>query len=186
MDTLPWGKKGYIKINGIDSFAGRVIDLTQQMGSYLYSPQTKGWTDFKGFEEVETINKTMVVKRAGFSVDQFPWFKGVTRFGVSADYINKEVKVTGKKGAYYYMDNIGWIDEKAFLDDAQATDIKIGDKVMLLETASAYQTGETIPSSLKGKSYTVMEIKNVTQSKSKKAFLLKELMSWVLEQDVKK
>jgi len=31
-----------------------------------------------------------------------------------------------------------------------------------------------------------MEIKNVTQSKSKKAFLLKELMSWVLEQDVKK
>jgi len=132
-------EKGYIKINGIDSFAGRVIDLTQQMGSYLYSPQTKGWTDFKGFEEVETINKTMVVKRAGFTVDQFPWFKGVTRFGVSADYINKEVKVTGKKGAYYYMDNIGWIDEKAFLDDAQATDIKIGDKVMLLETASAYQ-----------------------------------------------
>ncbi|MDB7694031.1 CHAP domain-containing protein [Enterococcus faecalis] len=186
VDTLPWGKKGYIKINGIDSFAGRVIDLTQQMGSYLYSPQTKGWTDFKGFEEVETINKTMVVKRAGFTVDQFPWFKGVTRFGVSADYINKEVKVTGKKGAYYYMDNIGWIDEKAFLDDAQATDIKIGDKVMLLETASAYQTGETIPSSLKGKSYTVMEIKNVTQSQSKKAFLLKELMSWVLEQDVKK
>lgn len=60
---------------------------------------------------------------------------------------------------------------KAFLDDAQATDIKIGDKVMLLETASAYQTGETIPSSLKGKSYTVMEIKNVTQSKSKSIFI---------------
>ena len=46
VDTLPWGKKGYIKINGIDSFVEE-HDLDQQMGSYLYSPQTKGWTDFK-------------------------------------------------------------------------------------------------------------------------------------------
>lgn len=60
----------------------------------------------------------------------------------------------------------------------------VGKKVTLLNSAKNYQTGEIIPKSVKNKQYTIQQIKEVHQSKSKKAYLLKEILSWVLEQDV--
>lgn len=60
----------------------------------------------------------------------------------------------------------------------------VGQKVKLLNHATQYQTLQAIPSWVKNKTYTVQQVKNVNQSNSKRAYLLKEIMSWVLEQDL--
>ena len=59
-----------------------------------------------------------------------------------------------------------------------------GSKVKVRSSATKYQTGQSIPASIKGKTYTVQQRKTVNQSKSVYAFLLKEIMSWVLAQDL--
>lgn len=59
--------------------------------------------------------------------------------------------------------------------------IKAGSKVTLKSSASKYATGENIPSSIKGKSYTVQQ---TGTRNGKKQVLLKEIYSWVWEPDV--
>lgn len=62
-------------------------------------------------------------------------------------------------------------------------DIKVGDTVLLKTSATNYQTGEPIPANVKGKKYTVQQIKDAS---GQKAYLLKEIMSWVWSKDVSK
>lgn len=57
--------------------------------------------------------------------------------------------------------------------------IKVGDRVTLNRSASKYYTGENIPSSVKGKTYTVQQVGNGR-------VLLKEIVSWVYTKDVSK
>ncbi|MBL1226537.1 hypothetical protein IW510_15540 [Enterococcus sp. BWR-S5] len=66
----------------------------------------------------------------------------------------------------------------------KANSFAIGQKVKLLNHATHYQTSEAIPAWTKNKTYTVQQVKSVNQSNSKKAYLLKEISSWVLEQDL--
>lgn len=58
-----------------------------------------------------------------------------------------------------------------------ASGIKTGAKVTLKTSASTYATGQTIPTAIKGKKYTVMQTKG-------NEILLKEIMSWVYSKDV--
>ncbi|MBP1045084.1 hypothetical protein I6N96_02240 [Enterococcus sp. BWM-S5] len=60
----------------------------------------------------------------------------------------------------------------------------VGQKVKLLNHATHYQTREAVPTWAKNKTYTIQQIKNVSMANSKKAYLLKEISSWVLEQDL--
>ncbi|WP_077704924.1 N-acetylmuramoyl-L-alanine amidase family protein [Virgibacillus dokdonensis] len=55
--------------------------------------------------------------------------------------------------------------------------IKVGSKVYLSKGAKKYVTGENIPSSIKGKTYTVQQVK-------RNKVLLKEIYSWVYKSDV--
>lgn len=55
--------------------------------------------------------------------------------------------------------------------------IKKGAKVTLSNSASEYATGENIPASVKGKTYTVQQVK-------KNQVLLKEIYSWVYSYDI--
>ncbi|MCM3110694.1 N-acetylmuramoyl-L-alanine amidase [Lederbergia lenta] len=57
------------------------------------------------------------------------------------------------------------------------TGIKVGQKATLKSTASKYATGENIPVSIKGKAYTVQQIKS-------DRVLLKEIYSWVRKADI--
>lgn len=66
------------------------------------------------------------------------------------------------------------------------TPIKAGDRVQVKNTATTFQTGERMAPFVKGSHYKVIQVKNVNQSKSKKAYLLSDIMSWVLEQDLVK
>ncbi|WP_239255593.1 N-acetylmuramoyl-L-alanine amidase [Listeria ilorinensis] len=59
----------------------------------------------------------------------------------------------------------------------------VGDKVKVIAAATHYQTGEKIPSFVKGPTYKIKQIKSVNQSRSKRAYLLDSINSWVLEQD---
>ncbi len=54
----------------------------------------------------------------------------------------------------------------------------------MLPHATHYQTGQKIANWVKGRTYKILQVKNVPQSNSKRAYLLDGIMSWVLEQDV--
>lgn len=57
------------------------------------------------------------------------------------------------------------------------TSITVNSKVKIKSSAKKYATGETIPTSKKNKSYTIMQVKS-------NRVLLKEIMSWVYKSDV--
>ena len=61
---------------------------------------------------------------------------------------------------------------------------KAGDTVTVKKTATSYQTGQKMASFVKGSKYKIKQVKNVSQSNSKRAYLLDNINSWVLEQDV--
>ncbi|GGE26808.1 LysM peptidoglycan-binding domain-containing protein [Streptococcus himalayensis] len=60
----------------------------------------------------------------------------------------------------------------------------VGDRVRVLDHATHYQTGQKITNWVKGRTYNILQVKNVHQSSSKRAYLLGGIKSWVLEQDV--
>ena len=55
--------------------------------------------------------------------------------------------------------------------------IKVGDKVKIKSSAKTYQTGQTIPASVKSKTYTVQQV-------DPNRILLKEIYSWVRKSDI--
>lgn len=94
--------------------------------------------------------------------------------------------VSGNKP--YLIDSLGWAhknDIQLATNTATTADKKVGDTVTVQSHATQYQTGQNIPSWVKGKKYKIKQIKSVNQSKSKKAYLLDGINSWFLEQDVK-
>lgn len=94
--------------------------------------------------------------------------------------------VSGNKP--YLIDSLGWVhknDIQLATNTATTADKKVGDTVTVQNHATKYQTGQNIPSWVKGKKYKIKQIKSVKQSKSKKAYLLDGINSWFLEQDVK-
>lgn len=94
--------------------------------------------------------------------------------------------VSGNKP--YLIDSLGWAhknDIQLATNTATTAAKKVGDTVTVQSHATQYQTGQNIPSWVKGKKYKIKQIKSVNQSKSKKAYLLDGINSWFLEQDVK-
>ncbi|MCS4487544.1 N-acetylmuramoyl-L-alanine amidase [Streptococcus sciuri] len=61
---------------------------------------------------------------------------------------------------------------------------RVGDSVRVLPHATHYQTGQVISNWVRGKVYKILRVKEVKQSRSKRAYLLEGIQSWVLEQDV--
>lgn len=94
--------------------------------------------------------------------------------------------VSGNKP--YLIDSLGWAHKNDIQPATSSTTTatkKVGDTVTVQSHATQYQTGQNIPSWVKGKKYKIKQIKSVNQSKSKKAYLLDGINSWFLEQDVK-
>ena len=93
--------------------------------------------------------------------------------------------VSGNKP--YLIDSLGWAHKNdiQLVTATTTTTKKVGDTVTVQNHATQYQTGQNIPSWVKGNKYKIKQIKSVNQSKSKKAYLLDGINSWFLEQDVK-
>lgn len=62
--------------------------------------------------------------------------------------------------------------------------LHVGDSARVLPHATHYQTGQSVSKWVKGKTFKVLQVKAINQSKSKRAYLLDGIKSWVLEQDV--
>ncbi|NSM83273.1 SH3-like domain-containing protein [Enterococcus faecalis] len=120
IDSLPWGRQGYVKIDNSTNHTGKVVTLTQDAGAYAYSLDLKGWIDKKGVAEVIATNISTKVEKAGFSIDPIPWQSGVQHIGYTKDHINQAVTITARQGSYYYVPSLGWIDKKAFNANTQS------------------------------------------------------------------
>ena len=100
--------------------------------------------------------------------------------------------VSGAKNPYLLNDgNIGWVNDSCIVGGNSApapqpqpapTGFSKGQRVTLKTSASKYCTGQTIPSSIKGKSYTIMQVGSGNTHPD--GVLLKEIMSWVYKSDV--
>lgn len=100
----------------------------------------------------------------------------------------KITRVLAGKSKKYLVGNLGWAhpnDLQVVTTSTGYAAKKVGDTVTVQSFATHYQTGQKIASFVKGKNYKIKQVKNVNQSKSKRAYLLESINSWVLEQDVK-
>lgn len=95
--------------------------------------------------------------------------------------------INPKGGKKYLIENWGWAhpNDLQLVTDNTYQARKVGDTVTVQNFATHYQTGQKISSFVKGSKYKIKQTKNVNQSKSKRAYLLDGINSWVLEQDVK-
>ena len=60
---------------------------------------------------------------------------------------------------------------------SNSTKMKVGNKVKIKKSASKYATGQPIPARIKGRTYTIRQVKS-------DRVLLKEIMSWVYKKDI--
>lgn len=87
-----------------------------------------------------------------------------------------------KSGAgWICLDYTKKVDTPATSSPASANFSK-GQKVTLKTSANKYCTGQTIPSYIKGKTYTIMQVGS--ENTHPDGVLLKEIMSWVYKSDV--
>lgn len=123
---------------------------------------------------------------------------GVYLTSMSTQRLNPSVKtgtitkiIRGARNPYLLNNgNIGWVNDDCIVSSSgnnpqptptPSTKIEVGARVTLKTSASKYCTGQSIPSSLKGKTYTIQQ---VGCNAHPNGVLLKELVSWVDKNDV--
>jgi hypothetical protein len=90
--------------------------------------------------------------------------------------------LAGKNNPYLINNGTCWINDNDVKSNqpqpAPSASFRVGQVVTLQNYATNYATGQGIPVSIRNKKYTIMQVGNGK-------VLLKEIMSWVLNQDVK-
>jgi N-acetylmuramoyl-L-alanine amidase len=101
---------------------------------------------------------------------------GDTLWGISQKY---GVTIEQIKEANGLTSDTIYIGQKLIIPigGCYVREFKVGDKVKIKSSATHYATGQNIPSWVKGKTYTIMQVKT-------DRVLLKEIMSWVYKKDV--
>lgn len=94
-----------------------------------------------------------ISQKYGMSVDELKSLNGLTSDTIYTGQVLKVKKSTG------------------------SSDFKVGQRVKVKSSASRYATGQSIPSWVKGNSYTIQQVKS-------DRVLLKEIVSWVYKSDV--
>lgn len=144
----------------------------------------KGWISLSFTKKVNensnstTTNKKMKVNaKEGLNVRSTP---GGTKVGALT--YGTEVIVTEEQSGWSKIGDKKWVSSK-YLSPVSSSEttisVKVGDKVKVKQSATKYVTGETIPSWVKGRTYTVRQVSNGK-------ILLKEIMSWVYLKDLTK
>lgn len=138
-------------------------------------------TDYLVKIKVDTLNV-----RSGDSTD-YPVTTTVKKneiYTIVGESVNKYGNKWGK-----LKSGAGWISlgseyvEPYNTNQVNSTnkELSVGNKVKIKSSASKYCTGENIPGSIKGKTYTVQQIGT---SKYPNGILLKEIISWVDKNDL--
>lgn len=96
-----------------------------------------------------------------------------------------KVLTNGAKNPYLLNNgNIGWCNDgdiRGKVETVSSKVLTVGSKVKIKTTANKYCSGQTIPKSVKGKSYTVKQIGTAAY---KDGVLLTEILSWVKRSDL--
>lgn len=167
-----WGK--------LKSGAGWIcLDYTKKVGSGESTPSTPAQTTGHYVGENVTIN-------------------GVYTSSMSTKKLNPSVKtgtitkiVNGANNPYLLNNgNIGWVNDSCIVSGnsgsssqpAASTGFSKGQRVTLKTSAQKYCTGQKIPSSIKGKTYTIMQVGSGNTHPD--GVLLQEIMSWVYKTDI--
>lgn len=135
----------------------------------------------------------------GHYVGESVTINGVYTSSMSTKKLNPAVKtgtitkiVNGANNPYLLNNgNIGWVNDSCIVggngggssQPATPAGFSKGQRVTLLSSATRYCTGQTIPGSVKGKTYTIMQVGSGNTHPD--GVLLKEIMSWVYKKDVR-
>lgn len=160
----------------------------------------------------ETLTETITLPANSFNINNYHTTKFAMIKLIKDDYAYKEVSLKTKVGAIVKKGTILTVvgieysgqyprfklksglyitTRKDTVEEYKQTVAtgyplrKVGDTVTVKKTATSYQTGQKMASFVKGSKYKIKQVKNVSQSNSKRAYLLDNINSWVLEQDVK-
>lgn len=157
--------------------------------------KSSAWIDKVGKAHAVGIAKAFGLKKKTSSGDgtsgTYKLTKDTAGYVTAADAkANRNQMTTVKAGTYYiYKSHDGmlnlsitkgspgsWINPGSSGGSGTKT-YKVGDKVRIKSTAKTYATGETIPSYVKGESYTIQQLKS-------DRVLLSGIMSWVRKSDL--
>ena len=97
-------------------------------------------------------------------------------------YRGKITRIHGSGTHRYHVDAKGWCraeDLQPAENAAGAATIKVGDSVRVKRTAATYATGQAIPSWVRGRTDTVLQVKE-------DRLLLRDIYSWIKRADVER
>lgn len=209
-DTMVQQNDGFADHIGIvEKVVGNTVHTIEGNTSRMVSRRTYpvGWGYIRGYArpkyEAETVTTT-TTKKIG-NTNKFAVNSKVKLLSKATHYqtgqkINetvkgknytvqqvKEVNQSNSKYAFLLKEITSWVlaqDLEAVSGTTTYPERKAGQTVTVAKHATAYQTGQKIPTWVKGQKYKIKSVKAVKQSKSKRAYLLDGINSWFLEQDV--
>jgi hypothetical protein len=139
------------------------------------------FTGAKTVKPAETQTGSTTVK-----VDKYKVIKSIGGYVTAANAKNRTSRAGSVSAGTYYVFNRsqGMINVTkrvgqpgSWINPDDNAELKVGSRVKVKSTASRYVTGEKIPQYVKGKTYTVQQIRG-------SGVLLKEILSWVKKSDL--
>lgn len=172
--------------------------IVETQGNWGKLKSGLGWIclDYTKKVDGETTT-TETIQPSGHYVGENVNINGVYTTSMSTNKLNPAVKsgtitkiVNGANNPYLLNNgNIGWVNDSCIVcensqnsQSTTTTTFSKGQRVLLKTSASTYCTGQKIPSSVKGKTYTIMQVGSGNTHPD--GVLLQEIMSWVYKKDV--
>lgn len=171
--------------------------IIETQGNWGKLKSGAGWICLDYTNKINNVStSTAETKTNGHYVGETVTINGVYTSSTSTNKLTPAVKtgvitkiVAGAANPYLLNNgNIGWVNDSCIVDEnstqvqTPSANFSKGQKVTLKTSASKYCTGQTIPSSIKGKSYTIMQVGSGNTHPD--GVLLQEIMSWVYKKDV--
>lgn len=171
--------------------------IIETQGNWGKLKSGAGWICLDYTNKINNVStSTAETKTNGHYVGETVTINGVYTSSTSTNKLTPAVKtgvitkiVAGAANPYLLNNgNIGWVNDSCIVAEnstqvqTPSANFSKGQKVTLKTSASKYCTGQTIPSSIKGKSYTIMQVGSGNTHPD--GVLLQEIMSWVYKKDV--
>ena len=175
--------------------------IVETNGTWGRLKSGSGWISLNYTTRVDgsSTSQTVVTEsvKTGHYVGETVTINGVYTSSMSTTKLNPSVKVgtitkivNGANNPYLLnKGNIGWVNDNCIVggnsspapQPSAPAGLSKGQRVTLKTSASKYCTGQNIPSSIKGKQYTIAQVGGKTHPDG---VLLQEIMSWVYKSDV--
>lgn len=131
IDSLPWGRPGFQRIDRTNGHIGKSVQVTHETGDYALIVDNGlplGWVDKsalngipvrQNYSAAASVNYTATL-RGGYTIDTLPWgVNGHRRISLSNFYSGESVRVVNQTGSYALIQvrgrNLGWVDRRALI-----------------------------------------------------------------------